>query len=158
MMDLVGPKEVVIADIDGNEHRYIVGKIPYMAGGREVTVDYLTSLQKGNYKRNQELASILFRHVQVYTEDERPIRLTTPQLIDNHIPDIPTGIKVEAAVAEHNLGFSIAGKIREFQQGWKRSTELFNSIISTISRAVSQDQVSQPFTSSEPSTARKTLS
>ena len=152
------PKEITIEDLNGIERRYLIGKVPYMAGGRELAVDYLSSAKKGDYKRNQELAALMFSHVCAFADDGTEIPLKTAALIDNHVPDIPTGLKIELAMAEHNLGFSIAGKIREFQQGWKRSTEQLSSTISTLLQAVSRLQGSAPGKNSEPSTAQRTHS
>ncbi len=157
-MSLLEPKEISLKDINGQERRYLIGKVPYMAGGRELAVDYLTSAKRGDYKRNQELAALMFRHVAAFADDGTEIQLKTNALTDNHVPDIPTGLKIEMAVAEHNLGFSIAGKIREFQQAWERITERFSSIITTLSRVVSPEPDSAHSQNSEPSTAPKTLS
>ena len=158
MADLLHPKTVTITDIDGAEHTYNIGKVPYMSGGRELAVDYLTSAKRGDYKRNQELAALMFRHIEAITPEGEVIRLKTSALVDNHVTDIPTGLKLELALAEHNLGFSIAGKIREFQQQWKRNTEQFNLTISTLLQAVSRLPVFAHSTNSEPTTASKTLS
>ena len=155
-MALEEPKEITLEDINGVERRYLVGKIPYLAGGRELAVDYFPSAKRGNYKRNQELAALMFSHVCAFADDGSEIRLMTAALVNNHVPDIPTGLKIELAVAEHNLGFSIAGKIREFQQGWQRSTEQLSSVISTLLRAVSRPPESAHTTNSEPSTAQRT--
>ena len=158
MADLLQPTEITITDINDQEHRYNIGKVPYMAGGRELAVDYLASAKRGNYKRNQELAAMMFKHIEAITPDGDHIRLTTSALVDNHVPDIPTGLKLELAIAEHNLGFSIAGKIRVFQQEWKRNTEQFNSTISTLLQAVSRLPMFAPSQNSEPSTAQRTHS
>ena len=157
-MALNEPKEITLTDLNGKERRYLVGKIPYMAGGREISVDYISSAQKGNYKRNQELAAMMFGHVCAFSDDGEEIPLKTAALIDNHVPDIPTGLKIEMAVAEHNMGFSVAGKIRDFQQAWQRTTEQFGLKISTILQGLSRVPVSAPSQNSEPSTAQKTPS
>ena len=157
-MALREPKEITIDDISGQSRRYHIGKIPYMSGGREMVVDYIASLQRGDYKRNQEIAVIMYRHVVAFGEDGTEIPLTTNALIDNHVPDVPTGVKIEKAIVEYNLGFSIAGKIRAFQQAWQRSFGQFNSAISTLLRDASRQPESAHGTNSEPSTAPKTHS
>ena len=157
-MSLLEPKEITLEDLNGTPRRYLVGKVPYMAGGRELAVDYLTSAKRGDYKRNQELAAIMFKNVCAFSEDGTEIQLKTAALVDNHVPDIPTGLKIEMAIAEHNLGFSIAGKIREFQQAWQRSTERFSSTITTLLQAVSPARDSAHSQNSEQSTAQRTHS
>ena len=157
-MPLLEPKEITLEDLNGTERRYLLGKVPYMAGGRELAVDYLTSAKRGDYKRNEQLAALMFRHVCAFADDGTEIGLKTAALVNNHVPDIPTGLKIELAMAEHNMGFSIAGKIREFQQVWQRSSEQFSSTITTLLQAVSQGRAFAPSQNSEPSTAQRTHS
>lgn len=151
---LIEPKEIEIEDQNGKTRRYVLSKMPYLAGAREVCSQFITTAapKLGNYKENQKLAELMFRFIEVITDDGKYILLNTPALVNNHVPDFQTGIKLEAAMIEHNTGFSVAGKIREFRQGWERNTAESIIKILTQLRDALQRQDEQPSTNSELST------
>ena len=105
-------KEFKVETEDG-EKTYILHKIPYLSGAREVCTQFIpTGMPKvGDYKRNEELAQIIFSHVDVVTETGAPLRLSTKDLVNNHVPDFQTGVKIEKEMLEFNFGFFDTGKI-----------------------------------------------
>ncbi len=109
---MIDPKEITIADSNGIDRKYIISKIPYASGGREICSQYLpTAMPKvGNYQLNHELFLKMMKFVSVVIED-REIPLSTTALIDNHIPDFITGIKIEKEMLEYNTGFFQNGEI-----------------------------------------------
>jgi len=111
-MGMIRQKEFKLETEDGVK-TYVLHKIPYLAGGREVCTQFIpTGLPKvGDYKRNEELAQIIFSYVDVITEAGTPIRLTTKDLVGNHVPDFQTGVKIEKEMLEFNFGFFDTGKI-----------------------------------------------
>ena len=154
------PKEFTVEDQQGTTHIYMLGKIPYMGGGREVCSQYISTAapKVGDYPRNEELAKKLFKHVSKVLPDGTQQTLSTDALIDNHIPDFVTGLKVEAAALEHNVGFSILGKLQEFQTGWAGTfQELITKILIQL-RQPSSPPKSQRSKNSAKSTQQKTLS
>ena len=157
---MIQPKTYTVEDQQGKSHTYIIGKIPYMDGGREVCSQYITTAapKLGDYCRNEELAKKIFKHVAVVLEDgtERP--LSTDALINNHIPDFATGLKVEGAALEHNVGFSILGKLQEYQAEWAGTFQDLITKILTQLRPQSSPPKRQRSKNSERSTAPKTLS
>ena len=157
-MSLIEPKEVTVTDISGNERRYLVGKVPYMAGGRRLAVEAIAKLKKLEYIDDQEIAKIIFSNIAAFGEDGSEIILKTDALVNNHVPDIPTGLRLEIELVEHNTGFSLAGKVREFQPLWERTLSAFDTITQTLSQLALSMQESVHGTNSEPSTAQKTLS
>ena len=157
---MIQTKHFTIDDQQGVSHTYILGKIPYMDGGREVCSQYITTAapKLGDYSRNEELAKKIFKHVAVVLEDGTERTLSTDALINNHIPDFATGLKVEAAALEHNVGFSILGKLQECQAAWAGTfQDLISKILIQLQRPSSQPK-SQHSKNSEQSTARRTLS
>ena len=117
---MIEPKTVEIEDQQGKTHTFKIGEMPYLDGGREVCSQYITTAAPlvGKYKENQELAVKMFRHISKVTEDGGEIKLTTEALINNHIPDFMTGVRLEVAALEHNVGFSAIGLIQEYRQKW----------------------------------------
>ena len=157
-MELIKPTEVTITDQDGTERRYRIGQIPYLSGGREVCSQYITSAMPkvGNYETNEALARKLFSHVDIMLEGDNGQRLTTDALVNNHVPDFVTGLQLEKEAIEHNLGFSIIGKLQESRQLWAaKLPELITAILTTL-RESSPAPDNAPGTNSEPSTQPKT--
>ena len=157
-MALLEPKDVTLTDLNGEERYYRVGKVPYAAGGRRLAVEAIAKLKKLEYIDDPELARVIFSHIAAIADDGAEIILKTDALVNNHVPDIPTGLRLEMELVEHNTGFSIAGKVREFQQVCMRSTKQLNSITSTLSQLASSLAAVVPGKSSEPSTPSRTLS
>ena len=152
-MALLEPKEITITDINGTERRYLVGKVPYMAGGRRLAVEAIAKLKKLEYIDDPELAKIIFSNVASFGNDGSEIILKSDALINNHVPDIPTGLRIELELVEHNTGFSLAGKLREFRPQWERTIQALGTITQTLSQLASSMQESAPGTNSGQSTA-----
>lgn len=150
---LIDPKDIDIEDQSGINRRYIVSKMPYLNGGREVCSQFIsTALPKlGNYQENQKLAEKMFSFIEAVNDDGRNVLLSTKEMVNNHVPDFQTGIKLEAAMIEHNVGFSVTGKIREYREGWEEN--ISGSIIKILIqlRDALQQADKPAYTSSEPS-------
>ena len=123
---MIDPKEITIADSNGIDRKYIISKIPYASGGREICSQYLpTAMPKvGNYQLNHELFLKMMKFVSVVIED-REIPLSTTALIDNHIPDFITGIKIEKEMLEYNTGFFQNGEISTTLKTLSQNIQLF---------------------------------
>ena len=111
-MPLLRPKEITLTDIDGNDHKYLIGKIPLLAGGREVAAQYVlpTRVEPEKYEANQKLAEIMYKHTAAILEDGSQIILETKELVSNHIPDPVIATELEREVYEYNTGFSVTGQ------------------------------------------------
>lgn len=109
---MIEPKEITIVDSKGIERNYVISRIPYASGGREICSQFIpTSIPKlGNYQLNHELFLKMMKYVAVVT-DNGQLPLTTSALIDNHIPDVKTGLLLEKEMLEYNFGFFDLGKI-----------------------------------------------
>lgn len=99
---MLEPKELQI----GNK-TYILSKFPATVG-REIILQYPTSAMPkiGDYSTNEALMYKMMTYVGVTIEGrEAPLMLTTPQLVDNHVPDAETLMKLEFAMLSHNFAF-----------------------------------------------------
>lgn len=116
-MDLIEPKEITITTQAGAEKVYVLSKIPYMGGGREICTQFIpTAMPKvGNYTSNEDLALKMMGFVAAKVDDKL-VRLQTRELCNNHIPDFQTGLRLEKEMLEYNFGFFDAEKIQRFQQ------------------------------------------
>lgn len=102
MSDLIDPVEVQIADSNGAEKMFRLGKMPATVG-REVLAKYpLSSIPKvGDYDTGHAAMLKMMRFV----ETESGIRLTTAALIDNHVPDGEALLRLEIEMLRHNTSF-----------------------------------------------------
>ncbi len=114
MTDLIKPKEIIIADQEGAERTYVLSRLSATAG-REMIVKYPTDLgslvAKGGaeYAQSEETMLKLMAAVAVVTSDGRQLRLSTKALVDNHVPDWETLVKLEKAQLEYNVSFFGSG-------------------------------------------------
>lgn len=150
---MIDPKDITITDINGTERQYRISRIPYLDGGREICSQYVTTAtpKLGNYGENEKLAEKMFKYVSVILDDGRELQLTTRQLVNNHIPDFITGVKLEEEMVSHNLGFSLAGKVHEFQSDLSATIKQWITSILTPSPDASSTPESAPITNSKPS-------
>ena len=117
-MSQIDRKEISITTQAGTEKKYIISKVPYLSGGREICTQFVpTATPKiGDYEANEKLAVKMFSHISVILSDGQELALTTPDLVSNHVPDFLTGFKLEGAMLEHNMGFSVIEKVSGFLQ------------------------------------------
>lgn len=105
--ELIEPKEIEI-----NGRTYILSKVPAVLG-REMILQYVPSnLPKiGDRGISREMFLKLMAYVAVRLEGiERPQRLETETLINNHIPDGETLCRLEVEMLDYNFGFFGIGK------------------------------------------------
>ena len=116
---LLDPKEVEIDIGNGALKTYIVSRLPYLDGGREVLTQFApTAVPKvGDYTANEALASKMFCFIAVPREGADPLCLTTKDLVNSHVPNFRAGLQLEKAMLEHNLGFSVAEGLSTFLEG-----------------------------------------
>lgn len=111
---MIKPKEVVITTAEGEEKTFIISKIPAVPA-REIFTQYIpTALPKvGDYKVNEALMLRMMGYVAVSMEGQ-PLLLTTRALVDNHVPDWETLMRLEAEMAVYNCAFFQNGKGLDF--------------------------------------------
>lgn len=105
-MKLLQPKEVTIKTADGAENTFIISKFPAIPG-REIICKYpLSALPRvGEYGVNEETMLKLLTYCAVPKSDGDPIPLSTRALVDQHVPDWETLMRLEYACLEYNVTF-----------------------------------------------------
>lgn len=114
-MELLEPIEKVFEMPDGKTKTFILSKFPAVTG-REIITQYPTTAapKVGDYNTNETLMLKLMTFVAIPIKDREPIRLTSLELINNHIPSWETLIKIEWAMMQYNSSFLANGKIFDF--------------------------------------------
>ncbi len=118
-MIYIDPKTIEIENpFDGTFKQYIVSKVPARKA-RKIFTQYLPSAMPkiGDYETNERLMDELMTYVQVISSDGTPLPLSTPALIDNHVPNFEMLIKLEAAMVSYNCSFFQNGKISHLFDG-----------------------------------------
>lgn len=116
-MELIKPLEIKIKDIDGIEQTFIISRLNAMLG-REVIAKYpLSSMPKiGDYETNKETMLKLISHTQKVLSDGTKITLNSEALINNHITDGETLMKLEYEMLKYNISFLANGSIQKLAQ------------------------------------------
>lgn len=112
-MALLEPKDLSLTDAKGVARTFVLSKFPAVAG-REIVTQYPPSAAPkiGDYYRNEELMLKLMGFVGVRIEGrDEPIVLSTQALIDNHVGDFETLLRIEMAMMEYNCSFFANGKM-----------------------------------------------
>ena len=120
---MIKPKEFTVTDMDGNNVEVILSRFDAVTG-REILAKYpMSNLPKvGDYQVSEETMLKLMKYVAVPARDANgtilqgvdPIMLKTRELIDNHMHDAETLMKVEMAMLEYNSSFFRKGRISDF--------------------------------------------
>lgn len=102
---LIKPKEVAIKDVDGVEKLFIISRLPATIG-REILAKYpLSNAPKiGDYEVSKEAMLKMMAYVCVAIEGDE-IALKTQTLIDNHVPDGESLIRLELEMLKYNTSF-----------------------------------------------------
>ena len=105
-MALIKAKEVTVTDLDGQEIKLTISRLPALTG-REIIAKYpLSSIPKvGDYATNEETMLKMMSYVEAYKSDGTKILLNTMALINNHIPDGQTLLKAEWEMLKYNTDF-----------------------------------------------------
>lgn len=150
---MIEPKEYPVQQADGTERVYILSKVPAVAG-REIVAKYpLSNIPKiGEYAASEEVMFKLMAYVQAVTRDGQTVPLTTRALIDNHVADTATLMRLEAAMLEYNFGFFVRalssgffGSISQKADRW--ISETLTPLLEQLSKAAAPAS-----TSSKPDT------
>lgn len=102
---LIKPQEVTVTDTDGLEYQYIISRLPAVEGREILSLYPLSNAPKiGDYANSEKGMLLLMKYVErVYPDNN--IRLTTKALIDNHVPDAETLVKLELEALKYNVSF-----------------------------------------------------
>jgi len=109
MADLIDPTEFCIKD-----QKFILSCFPAVEGRKILVLYPLSGLpQIGDYAINEETMLKLMSYVAVEKGGVQ-IRLSTPDLVNNHCRDAETLMSVEMAMMEKNYSFFRDGRISDF--------------------------------------------
>lgn len=142
---MLEPKEF---EISGKT--FVLSKFPATVG-RELLVTYVPSgmPKVGDYNTNEALMLKIMSYVGVMVDGrDEPLKLTTRQLVDNHVPDGETLMKLEMAMASYNFSFFGNGQLSGFlEQVTERLTGTLSKILTDLlplSQAKDQAKAEQP--------------
>lgn len=145
-------KEITLDTEKGEPRKFVLYKIPYLDGGREICTQFLpTAAPKvGDYQMNEALAKKMFGFIAVVVEGKE-IRLATKELVHNHVTDFQLGMKLEKEMLEYNFGFFDPGKISAFLKSL--SQKALQSILPILTelREQSSPKAAPPSSNSEQS-------
>lgn len=120
MPDLLEAKEVTIKTMKGDDRTYIISKFGCIAG-REIVATYpLSAIPKiAEYADNEAVMLKLMCYVGVPRPIvngvvQAPLMLVTKELVNNHIPDYETLVKLEIEMMTYNTSFFGQGEISTF--------------------------------------------
>lgn len=138
-MELLQPKEI---EINGKTYR--ISKFPATVG-REIVAKYpVSNMPKlGDYKVSEEVMLKLMSYVEVVLP-ERSIRLSTQELVNNHVPDWEVLAQLEWEMLSYNCSFLTNGKSLSFFEKLAHLAEQKISEILTASLGKSSARAKQP--------------
>lgn len=113
-MNLIKPTEVTIADLDGVERTYRIGRFPALVGLDIIAKvpSNVASLSKQlPHLRQLVLQMCQYVAVDVPLDDggSREVTLSTAALVDNHVPDGQTLLHLCFEIMRHNTSFFGSG-------------------------------------------------
>ena len=124
------PKTVEIETGDGETLSFVISKIP-ATDAREIVVKYGASIMEKmqDYERNEETMLKVMGYVFV-DRGGSYLSLSTKELVNNHVPDIETLIKLEGEVMQYNISFLTAARLLPFLTGLMQKAAPFLSKMS----------------------------
>ena len=142
MIDLIEPKEITITTQNGVEKVFVLSKIPYMSGGREICSQFIPSAlpKVGEYALNEALSLKMMGFIAAKSQDTL-IRLQTRELVNNHVPDFQTGLRLEKEMLEYNFGFFDQAKVQKFltEVGAKARELIMPTLIQFVQSSLKKD-------------------
>lgn len=132
---MLEPKEVVV---DGKV--FVISKFPAVAGRKIMTQYPISAIPKvGEYTTNEEMMYLIMTYVAVKNVGSNTeLQLVNRDLIDNHVPNWETLMKLEYLMMEYNCSFLANGKVSSFLESIAEKLPSWITKISTpLSEALS---------------------
>lgn len=107
----IEPKTITLTSEGGVEKQYVISKFPAVQG-REIIVSFpLSAIPKiGDYQTNEKIMLKMMLYVAAIKANGEQQILNSMDLVNNHVPDFQTLIKLEAALLDYNVNFSKLAK------------------------------------------------
>ena len=140
---LLQPLEKEIPLPNGGTKSFVISKFPATVG-REIITQYPTSAAPkiGDYRLNEDLMFKLLCYVGVPVPGQDPIMLTTRDLVNNHVPDWETLVKIEWAMMQYNSSFFENGKMLSFLDLMKGQLEgLVSKMLTSFVQSLSKNDL-----------------
>jgi len=140
---LLNPKEIILKDRKGIEHTYILSEIP-ATYSREIVAQWTANAlpKVGDYAVNEAMMFKILSYVSVATKAGSQ-RLTTRELIDNHVPDLLTLELIEKEMAKYNWDFFLGEELSNLRERFFRILSIWLTKIMTDSLQQSSNQEKQ---------------
>lgn len=126
---LIEPKEIKVKDRNGKEKTFIISLIP-ATYAREIVAQWTANAMPklGDYYVNEAMMFKIMCYVAVPNKSGQ-LRLSTRELIDNHVPDLWMLESLEKEMAQYNFGFFLG---EEFSNLKERIIRIFSIWLTQI--------------------------
>lgn len=133
LVPLIEPKEFKITDRKGRERTYILSQIP-ATYSREIVAQWtVNALPKiGDYAVNHEMMMKIMSYVGV-PNGGSTIRLSSRELVDNHVPDLFVLEMLEKEMAQYNWDFFLGEELSNLKERFIRIFSIWLTQILTDS-------------------------
>lgn len=140
--------------VEINGYKFIISKMPCTVA-QEVIFKLPTGLIPliSQFSQSEEMALKMLSYCErVYADGQSNVRLISKALVDNHVPDFDTLIKLENECLQFNFDFFAQGKVLDFlNKGLSLAESKASGILTDLLDKLLSAGV-QRFTSSEQST------
>lgn len=144
-MAFLEPKEITVPTQAGDERTYIIGKFPAVPGlDLLVRLSSIAADRLSNPQPAIDMIPKLMAYVAVPRDGADPLPLTTAALVNNHVPDWETGLRLLKEVVTYNTSFFREGRGSDFFKKFALSSTLLNSATSMASSAQSSPKDAPP--------------
>lgn len=149
---MISPKEIELESIEGETKAYRISKIPAIPARAIIAKYVLGGIPKvGDYDANHEQMLKMMCYVEAKKSDGW-IKLETEALINNHVPDFETLMRLEFKMLTYNTSFFQKGKILNFSKMLEKKVGELGSSMLTDSLEKLLQANEQASKNSEPST------
>lgn len=130
----IDPKEIKIKNRKGEEKIFIISLIP-ATYSREIIAKWTANIlpKMGEYSINEEMMFKIMSYVAIPVKGGQPLRLTTRELVDNHVLDLKTLETIEKEMAEYNWGFFLGDELSNLKERFFRIFNIWLTQILTAS-------------------------
>ncbi|MFC0709000.1 hypothetical protein [Azorhizophilus paspali] len=141
--ELIEPVDRIISGRGGNEKTFVLSYLDCVDGRKIAAMYPVANMPRlGDYKSSEEAMQLLLSHVGVYRSDGTILRLSTLDLIRNHVPDPIMLMKLEYSMLDHNFDFFGPGGPLSSVEGLLKQGAVLITQMLTQSLASSSQQAS----------------
>lgn len=137
---LLQPKTETITLQNGSTKDFLFSKFPAVAGREIISAYPVSNMPKlGDYGVSEATMLKLMSYVAVPVENGDPLRLTTIELVNNHVPDWEALVAIEMGMLEYNVSFFERGAVPSFiDLLLAKAAPMLSKILTSSLQALSQ--------------------